>query len=175
MIDRPDPSEHDEYYRRYIDLVPDGDVVDVLRRGVALTTSIVRGVPDDRAGEPYAAGKWSLKQLLAHLADTERVFTFRAFWFARRAPGDLAGMEQDDFVRESFAAGRSVESLVAELEAVRAATVALFDSLPREAAARAGVASGHSISVRAIPFITAGHEIHHRKQLRTVYRHVLEG
>jgi hypothetical protein len=110
-----------------------------------------------------------VKELAAHIADTERVFSFRAFWFARQGPGALEGMDQEPFVQQAFANQRSLESLVDEFEAIRAATIALFASLTPEALARTGVASGYTFTVRAFPFIIAGHEMHHRKQLVSLY------
>lgn len=169
MIPRPDASEHHPYYSAYTSLVPEGDVIETLRTGIGTTTALLRGASPAQADHRYAPGKWSLKEVVAHLADTERTFAFRAFWFARHGPGDLASFDQDAFVQQGFVEQRSLESLVDEFEAVRASSVALFGSLTPEALARTGVASGYMFSVRAFAFIAAGHEIHHRKQLVSLY------
>jgi hypothetical protein len=169
MIERPEPTEYHAYYQSYIALVPDGDVLDTLRASARETTALLRGLSDERAGHRYAPGKWSVKEVLAHLTDTERAFAFRAFWFARNGPGELGSIDPDPFVAESFAARRSIGSLVAEFEAVRAASLALFGSLAPETLTRSGIASGNRFSVRTFPYLTAGHELHHRALLRDRY------
>ena len=166
---RPDAAEHHPYYRPYVDLVPEDDVVDVLRRGIVETTALLRGLPDDRGDFAYAPGKWTVKDVLAHVMDFERTTAFRAFWFARGGPGELASFDQDRFVAESGAGGRSLESLLDEFEAVRAGSVTLYASLGPDVALRTGTASGYEVSVRALAFISAGHERHHREHLRTTY------
>lgn len=169
MIPRPDPSEFQPYYRKYIDLVPDGDVVATLRADGAEAAALLRRVSDAQAGHRYAPGKWNIKEVISHVTDTERTFAFRAFWFARHGPGELGSIDPDPFVAEAFVDRRSFASLVDEFEAVRAASVALFASLAPEALTRAGIASGHRVTVRVLPFLVAGHERHHRALLRERY------
>jgi uncharacterized damage-inducible protein DinB len=163
---RPSAHEHHEYYGTYISKVPDGDVLQTLRAGIDETTAHLLTRPAAFADVRYAPGKWSIREFLAHLIDTERTFGFRAFWFARAGAGELPSLEQDDFVAESGASDRSLESLLAEWRAVRAANLALFDSLRDEAAARSGIASGRAFTARACAWIIAGHEIHHRAQIQ---------
>ena len=122
--------------------------------------------PASFADYRYAPGKWSIREFLAHLIDTERAFGFRAFWFARAGGGELPSIEQDDFVAHAGASSRTLESLLAEWRAVRAANVAFLETMDDEAAARTGQASGRSFTARACAWIIAGHEIHHRRQMQ---------
>jgi len=162
---RPDPAEHHEYYALYIRQVPDGDVRQTLRTSLDETLAALDGRPETFGDHRYAPGKWSVREFLMHVIDTERVFAFRALWFARNGGGELPSMEQNDFVTASGAAARTLASLAAEWRAVRAATLAFFDAVGDEAAARTGVASGNRLSVRACAWIIAGHERHHRQHL----------
>jgi hypothetical protein len=168
-MDRPASSEHHEYYGAYIDQVPDGDILDVLREGVEATATLVAGQPESFGEHRYAPGKWTVKELLTHVIDAERVFGFRAFWFARKGPAALPGYDQDPFTAAAEGSRRSLESLVGELRTVRAANLTFFASIDDEASRRTGIASDVEFSVRAFAYIAAGHEIHHRKQLRDLY------
>lgn len=169
MMTRPDPSEYNPYYSKYIALVPAGDILDVLQQSGRETAGLLRDLPDDRAGYRYAPGKWTVRQVLSHVTDTERAFTFRAFWFARGGPGELGSVDPDPFVAQAFAEERGIENLVDEFEALRADTVALFRSLPPDTWTRTGRAAGNTFSVRAFPYLIAGHEMHHRSLLRERY------
>jgi len=163
---KPDPAEHHEYYARYILQVPDGDVRASLRTSLDETLAAIDAGPEAFGDRRYAPDKWSVREFLTHVIDTERVFAFRALWFARRGESELPSMEQNDFVAASGAEARTLASLAAEWRAVRAATLALFDAVDDEAATRTGVASGNRLSVRACAWIIAGHERHHRQHLR---------
>lgn len=158
---KPDPTEHAPYYARYVDLVPTGDILALLESQITETAEMLSGLSDKEADFRYAEGKWSIKQIVGHLADTERVFGYRALRFARADTTPLPGFEQDDFVRAAGFDRRTLIDLLAEFEAVRLASVRLFRSLDDEALARRGTASGCEFRVRAIPFIVAGHERHH--------------
>jgi len=168
-MERPAGSEYHEYFRYYIDLVPEGDVLVTLREGVAETAALLADVPEEVAGRPYASGRWCLKDLVAHLIDSERAFGFRAFWFARQGPGALPSFDADPFAAAANAPARPLAELVNELVAVREAHVALFAGLDDETSRRTGEASGTTFSVRSFPYIIAGHEIHHRRQMRERY------
>ncbi|HUF46406.1 MAG TPA: DinB family protein [Vicinamibacterales bacterium] len=161
---RPSANEHHEYYATYIGQVPDGDVLQTIRSGIDLTVAHLANRPASFADYRYAPGKWTIRELLAHIVDTERTFGFRAFWFARAGAGELPSLEQGDFVAHSGAAARPLESLIAEWHAVRAANLALFESMSDQAAARSGLASGRPFTARACAWIIAGHEIHHRNK-----------
>src|ERR1019366_2259349 len=169
MLSRPGSDEHFEYYGRYIALVPDGDVRDHLRTQLSETVALLSGVADAKAEQAYGAGKWTLKEVVLHMADTERVFGYRTLRIARGDTTPLPGFEQDEWVPHSCANKRSMTSLVLEFATVRTATLALYDSLPAGAWARRGTASGHSISARALAYIAAGHEGHHLNIIRESY------
>lgn len=166
---RPNPDEYDPYYATYINLVPDGDVLATLRSGIDETQGLLAHKTDAFGDHRYAPGKWTVREVLSHLADAERTFGFRAFWFARKGAGPLPSFDPDPFVVEARAASRSITGLFDEWRAVRAANVALFETLDDEASRRSGIASGRTFSVRTFPWIAAGHEIHHRQHLKERY------
>jgi len=168
-LPRPALGEHNEYYARYVDLVPDGDVVDILTREMRTTQALLASVPSDKEEYRYAEGKWSLREVVGHLIDTERLFAFRALWFVRTGGGDLAGMDQEVWARASSAGSRALAELAEEWAALRRANVLLFGSLSFEDGARRGVASGYEVTVRALPWMIAGHELYHRARLRRDY------
>jgi uncharacterized damage-inducible protein DinB len=166
---RPHPDETASYYHGYIDLVPDGAIVATLDQQGRATQELLAQLGETQAEHRYAAGKWNVKEVLGHIADVERVFAFRALWFARGERGPLPSLDQDVCARHARFAERQVVSIAAELAAVRAASVTLFASLDEAANARTGVASGCPFTVRAIPWIIAGHELHHVAVLRDRY------
>lgn len=169
MTARPDRTEAAEYYFTYIDLVPEGDICATLDAQVPETLALLGGISEDQSLSRYAPDKWSIREVLSHVNDTERVFVFRALWFARGFDAPLPGFEQTVAVTTSGAQARSWQSHVDEFRAVRAATLAFYRSLPDEAWTRRGVASGNTFTVRALPFISAGHLIHHMKILKARY------
>jgi uncharacterized damage-inducible protein DinB len=155
----------------YIDLLPnDGRVLEHLATSVAQTAHRLRSVPPDALLYRYAEGKWTVKEVLVHIVDDERIYAYRALRFARNDDTELPGFEQDAFVRYSEANARNLESILAEYAAVRDATIALFASLSDEALTRSGVADGSRTSVRALAYHMAGHEAHHLNILRDRYR-----
>lgn len=158
---RPSDDESSSYYRSYILLVPDGDIVQSLRSQAAELCGLLHDLDELRATASPAAGAWSVKQVLQHLCDTERLFCFRALWFARGEQTALPGMEPDPWVAQSAANGRSLVDLLGEHGHVRAASLALFAQLDHAAWLRRGVASDAPVSVRALAWIIAGHERHH--------------
>ena len=167
MLSRPNPTEYAEFYKNYIALVPQSRVLDFLAKQLEDYRQLLGGVSDEAASAASAPGKWSIKQVLGHLCDTERVITYRALRFARGDTGELRGFEQDDYVRAARSNSRSVDDLLTELESIRKATIALFGSLPPEAETRAGMANGNPVTVRALAFIAAGHAQHHFEQMKT--------
>lgn len=169
MLEKPGPSEHESYYELYIGQVPDGDVLEILEAQVAVTLDLLASVPPELERHRYAPGKWSVREVVGHIIDVERVFTHRAFTMARRDPEPLAGMDQDVYAAESRADARALADLAHELATVRAATLALFRGFSDDVWMRRGVASGYSFTVRTFPYIIAGHEIHHRVGLETHY------
>jgi len=169
MLSAPDRSEAADYYFTYIDRVPPGDVRRTLADQAGELLMLLRSVSDDRSLHRYAAGKWTIRELVGHINDAERVFAFRAFWFARGFDTPLASFDQDAAIPLAGANERSWDSHLDEFAAIRAATVALFDGLPVSAWDRRGIASGVPVSVRALAYICAGHVAHHLEILRTRY------
>lgn len=166
---QPEATEYAPYYEKYIALVPKEDVVATLGRQLDDTLSTLRGLTETQADSRYAPGKWSIKELVGHIIDGERVFGHRAFRFARNDSTALPGFEQDDYVRAGNFGNRSLFDLADEFEHVRRANLFVFRSLDDEAWLRRGTASDNEVSVRALAYIMAGHEVHHMQILRTRY------
>lgn len=158
---RPAPDEHAPGYERYIARVPDGDVIEAMIGGMEVTAALLHDVSEETAGRAYAAGKWTLKEVLLHCADAERIFAYRALRLARGDSTELPGWDENAYAPESGANSRSVGSLLDEFESVRESTVTLFEGVPAEAWTRRGRANGVEVSVRALAWITAGHLLHH--------------
>jgi len=169
MLSVPDKTEAAEYYFLYINQVVGTDIGRILETQSAETLALMQGIPEERSRQRYAEGKWTIRQVLSHINDTERMFAFRALWFARALPEPLPSFDQDIAIAHAAADERSWSSHVEEFRGVRAATLALFQHLPMEAWARRGVASGNPFTVRALAFITAGHVAHHLRLLRERY------
>src|ERR1700738_3832717 len=166
---KPEKGELLPYYERDIDLVGSGDVLAILSRQMAETQALLRSLPASVATYRYAPGKWSVNEVIGHLIDSERIFAGRALRFARNDPTPLPGFEQDDYVTNSSFDGYPLAELASELGAVRESTLFLFKHLEEDAWMRRGVANGADVSVRALAYIIAGHELHHREILRARY------
>ncbi len=167
---RPTPADFAEHFRTYVELVPAGHVVATLELQIEDTLALLRGPLAERAEFAYAPGKWTVKQVVGHIADAERVFTARALRFARGDATPLPSFDENAYVAHAGFEDRPLAGLIDDFAAVRHATVRLFRSLPTEAWDRRGLASGKEISVRALAWITAGHELHHRRILEQRYR-----
>ena len=165
----PDRSEAAEYYHRYIDQVVGADICRVLKEQAGDTLALLRRVSDEQSLHRYEPDKWSIREVVSHLNDTERVFVFRALWFARGFDTPLPSFEQDTAAGSARANERTWQSHVGEFLAVRASTVSFFENLPTSAWSKRGMASGYEFSVRALAYITAGHVTHHLKILRERY------
>lgn len=166
---RPGLDEVAEYYRRYLDYTPEGSILSALERQLPETFRVVDDLGVD-ADHRYAEGKWSVKEVLVHLTDTERVFGYRALRIARGDTTPLPGFEQDDYIAPDDLSHRTLDGVKAELTAVRAATIALLRDLSDEALLRTGTASGVTFTPRGIAWVVAGHELHHRAILEARYR-----
>ena len=164
-----DKNDCNEFYWTYTDKVPQGDILRILGDNGLQTATLLRSIRGDRETYAYAEGKWTIRELAGHMVDTERLFAFRAFWFARGEEGPLPGMDEKAFAAHSNAGDRPLAQIIAEMENVRASTLSLFRSFDSAAWQRRGEASGFPITVRALPFIIAGHEIHHRRVLQERY------
>ncbi len=166
------PPANDEYatpYAGYVARVPSGDIVTTIRTQLPATLSLLRAVEPARTLTAYAPGKWSIRDIVQHMADTERVMSYRALRIARSDPTPLPGFDENAYAPAAGAGARSMESLLAEFETVRASTVALLDGFPSEAWERRGTASGTPVTVRALAWIIAGHERHHVAIIRERY------
>ena len=169
MISRPLLDEYAPYYHTYVGKLPaEGELLPLLREQPAALRHLLIGFTDAEAGQPTAPGKWSIKQIVAHMIDTERVFAYRALAFARGEQQPLPGFDQDEYVALADSNDRALTDLLAEHAAQRAATVALLAGLPEASHVRTGTANGQRVSVRALAWITAGHEIHHHNLLAVV-------
>ncbi len=157
------------YVQRYLDMVPESDLNEAFSNQMASIKHIVERIDETKANYSYAEGKWTLKELLQHCIDTERIFSFRALAFARKEPASLPGFEEDDYAKNSFANERSWKSLVEELLAVRNATEKLFNSFNDEALHYSGLANNNESSVISIGFLTVGHLAHHLKIVEERY------
>ncbi|MBY0503645.1 MAG: DinB family protein [Bryobacteraceae bacterium] len=166
---RPEFAESLPYHRTYIDHVEGDDLLITLPAQSAKTLTFWRGISEEESCLRPAAERWSFKQVLNHLNDTERVFTYRALRFARGDQKELPGFEQDDYARMAAADRLSWADLIKEYAALRQATLALFRSFRPEDWLRQGIASGHPLSVRAAGYIVAGHELHHLKIISRDY------
>jgi uncharacterized damage-inducible protein DinB len=169
MIPRPDPSEYAPFYHTYFSAVPDGDLLETLRTSVGETMALLDAAGEARAGHRYAEGKWSVRQVAGHLADTERVMAYRALRAARGDRTPLPGFDENAWVAGAGFEGRTLASLADELAHVRIATLDLLRPLGADELARAAVANGAPVTVRALAWIVAGHEMHHRRILRERY------
>lgn len=169
MMNRPAPSEYPEYFEKYVSLVPAGGIGATLAAQSADTLRELREVSEEKSLYRYAEGKWSLRESWLHVADTERIFTYRLLRFARKDPANLSSFDQDIYIEPSRADERSWASIVDEFEAVRNATLHLVRNLPEDAWERTGTVGGNTVSVRAMAFITAGHVFHHVNLTRERY------
>jgi uncharacterized damage-inducible protein DinB len=164
-----DGGEYLPYYATYVAKVEPGDVLARLETQLADTVAVLDQIGEERAGYRYAPGKWSVREVVGHMVDTERVFAYRAMCAARGETAALPGFDENAWVAGADFDGRTLNSLMGELTAVRRATVALFRNLDEDALARRGVANGAPVTARALAWIIAGHELHHRAILAERY------
>jgi hypothetical protein len=165
----PEASEYAPYFGRYISLVAGHDVLAALEKQPHETLALLSTLTEEQGNFRYAPGKWSIKEMIGHVNDTERVFAYRALCFARNDRTPLASFEQDDYVRAGSFDECRLADLVEEFKCVRQSSLMLFRMLSTEAWMRRGVASGNPASVRALAYIIAGHELHHRRILQEKY------
>lgn len=166
---RPADTEYASFYAGYIARVPEGDIVSLLASQMEATSASLARLGEAQGDHRYASGKWSIKEVIGHLADGERVFAYRALRFARGDETPLASFDENAWVPQSGCDRRTLKDLAEEFRAVRMATLALARSLSPEAAIRTGTASGKTVSVRALIYMIAGHELHHLAILRERY------
>ena len=169
-IPKPEEGEYNPYTIMYIGLLPDdGMVLNHLLHNLNVVRKMVGNLTDEQLSTPHRDGEWTIKEILVHIVDDERIYTYRALRFARNDKTELPGFEQDDYVRFSGANERSIEDILEEYAHVRHSTIALFSYLPQDAFTRSGIANGHVMSVRAAAYHIAGHELHHLISIRENY------
>jgi len=166
---RPADSEYEAFYGAYVALVPEGDILATLATQNRETLALLRSIPEQKGAFRYAPEKWSIKELVGHLTDAERIFAYRALRFGRKDETPLAGFEEKDYVRNGSFGVYPLADLADEFESVRRSTLYLFKHISEEASSRTGKANDAQISVRALAYVIAGHELHHVNVLRTRY------
>lgn len=169
MTDRPGRGEAADYYFQYIDQVPDGDICATLEAQATATVATFAEVSEERSRHRYGPGKWSIREVLGHINDTERLFVARAFWFARGFDTPLPSFDQNVAMAAAAADARSLSGHVDEFRTVRAGTLSFFRNLPEVAWMRRGTASDNPFTVRALAFLAAGHAAHHTAIVRARY------
>ncbi|HEY8930282.1 MAG TPA: DinB family protein [Mucilaginibacter sp.] len=168
MISRPNPDEYSEYAARYVNLVGNEPILDILERQKEESYKLFTGLSPEKAAHAYAEGKWTVKEMLGHMADTERVFAYRALVFSHESV-TLPGFDQDVYMVDNTFNSRTIEDIANEFKAVREASIYLFRYMNEERSAQKGIASGSPFSPRAYAYMIAGHEIYHHKILRERY------
>lgn len=169
-IEKPSEGEYAPYTIMYIGLLPDdGLVLKHLEDNLKATRDFILSLPEEKLGFRYAEGKWTIKEILVHLIDDERIYAYRALRFARNDKTELPGFEQDDYALHSGANERSLEDILKEFSSVRRATISLFEGFDSEALMRAGIADGKVMSVRAAAYHIAGHEMRHLNIIKERY------
>jgi hypothetical protein len=166
---RPAPTDHAPFHAAYVRLVPDGDVLGVLEKQAKETVAFLKGLSEEKSRFRYAKEKWSIREVVGHMNDAERVFTYRALSFARGDTSSLPGFDENGWAATSNADQRTLAEHIAEYSAVRAATLALYRGFSDNEIHREGVASGHRVTVAAIAYVVAGHERHHVGILKDRY------
>jgi len=169
MITRPSPDEYAPFYGTYLDALKGEDALAALAEGLEAMTTLLAAVPADREEYRYAPGKWSVREVVGHILDAERVFALRALTFARGDPGPLPAFDEDGWAVHSNAGSRPLKELAGELALVRSSNLLMARGFTGDALLHSGVASGKRVTVRALLWILAAHEAHHRRILVTRY------
>lgn len=170
IIEKPEPGEYPFYASMYIDLLPDdGLLLKHLKDNLNQVKALISAFPEEKWSYRYAPDKWTIKEVLVHIIDDERIYAYRALCFARNEKTSLPGFEQDEYVLYSNANERSIGNIMEEYEAVRFATIALFNGFDQTALLRQGVANKNKATVRALGYHIAGHELHHINIIKEKY------
>lgn len=170
LIPKPKPGEFAPYTSMYIDLLPnDGLVLKYLQDNLDNAIRFIRSLAEEKLTYRHAKGEWTIKEILVHIIDDERIYCYRALRFARNDPIELPGFDQDEYVTNSCANDREIETIIEEFVSVRKATISFFKSLDQEALKRTGIGSGNIMSVRAAAYHIAGHELHHINSIKENY------
>lgn len=169
IIAPPLPGEYQGHFGTYINQVTSNDLLPALEQDATAFVVFINSLPAEKLSYRYAESKWTIKEIITHLTDAERIFAYRALRFARNDKTELPGFEENDYVPESNAVNRPVEDLLEEYQAVRQATITLFKSLAPDMLLRTGVASGKQLTVRALGYVILGHSLHHQQVIRQRY------
>lgn len=162
-------QDYDPYFGTYIGLVPDGSVTKILEQQLGETLEQFRNLSEDQGSFRYEPGKWSLKEVIGHISDAERIMSYRLLRIARGDKTPLPGFEQDDYVEAADFESRLLSELMEEYSLVRRSTLCLLKGLSEDAPTRRGIVNGKEINVLALAYIIAGHELHHRKIINERY------
>lgn len=168
-MSKPQTTEYAPFYATYINKVGDGDIIDILKDQQQSTYNFFKSIAADKASYAYADGKWTIKQVLGHMIDTERIMTYRALRFARNDRNQLAGFDENDYVANAHHNDLELADLAEEFKLLREANLYFFKSLNTQELQRQGIASGHPINVNALIYIIAGHEQHHINIIKERY------
>ena len=166
---RPSKNDYAEYYHQYIFEIDNDNIIEVLENQLNTTLNIFKEIPENKGNFSYEEGKWSIKEVLGHCIDTERIFAYRALCIARGEKQHLPGMEQDDYVKEGEFNKRTLKNLLNEYELLRKSNIILFKSFQEKVLQNRGIASDNGVTVLGLMFIIAGHEKHHIKILKERY------
>ncbi|MGM0876290.1 MAG: DinB family protein [Bacillota bacterium] len=169
MENRPEISEYDAYFSKYVSLVPDGDIVDILDQQMKETITLLNNISDAQGLFKYAPNKWSLKEVIGHLTDTERILGYTLLCIARGENMSLHIYDKNAYIQNAAFDNQSLEDLLGNLNVVRQSTLYMLKSLNSESWSRRGIAIGAEVTVRALVSILAGHELHHRKIIKERY------
>lgn len=166
---KPGPAEHAPFYQRYIDAIPADNLMQALLDSLSAFKELVKRLPPGSGDYSYAPGKWTIKDVLQHMIDTERVMAYRGLRFARNDATPLPGFEEDDYARHASTTSRTIDDLTVEMEIVRGSSILLYQTLSEEALLRQGAANGQPCSARATGWIIAGHMMHHIEVINERY------
>lgn len=169
IIELPQPTEYPRYYQSYLDLVKDGDLIKTLKDQIIDIQAVIATIPEEKEGFAYAEGKWTIKEVIGHIIDTERILAYRAMRFARKDKTVLPGFDENTFVANANFNKRTLYELAHEFAIVREANITMFKTFDKEQLMEKGNANGQEVSVRSIIYMIAGHASHHVNVIRTKY------
>ncbi|PKL82869.1 MAG: hypothetical protein CVV24_07880 [Ignavibacteriae bacterium HGW-Ignavibacteriae-3] len=166
---RPNRHEYAAYYHSYVDLVPHGDVLKIMKQQRDQFKKILSKVSSKKSLFRYAPGKWCIREVIGHIIDAERVFSYRALRFARNDKSDLPGFDENEYIRQSNYSGIKLKELIEEFCSLRSSNIIMFKNFSEDFGLRTGTANGNSFTVRAMAYIMTGHVNHHLKVLKDKY------
>ncbi|WP_079508530.1 DinB family protein [Mesobacillus jeotgali] len=169
MYKRPNLEEFPEYTRSYIQLLPEGDIIDILGQHLETTSKVFSTVTVEQSGYRYAEGKWALSEVLGHLTDTERIMNYRILRIARGDKNTLQGFDENVYVKEASFHNRKIADILEDYQNVRRSTISLLKGLPQKSLQNKGNANGYDVTVESIAYMIAGHELHHLKIIQEKY------